>query len=116
MNIGKHGENLAVEYLERNGYDIIARNFRCRVGEIDIVARDRAHTETIVILEIKTRKTFHYGLPCESINDEKKKRVKKAAEIYAACNNQHTSGFRLDVIEILLMNGKTYIKHIKNAF
>lgn len=71
---GKTGEDISTEYLEKNGYQIIERNFRCNQGEIDIIAIQK---NEIIFIEVKTRSNAHYGLPAEAVNIPKKKHLKK---------------------------------------
>ena len=81
QRIGKLGEDLACKYLNENNYIIISRNFTCRQGEIDIVAKDNIKKE-LVLIEVKTRSNFKYGRPCEAINKEKKKHIYEASKYY----------------------------------
>ena len=76
---GRLGEDLAIKHLQENGYKIIQRNFECRQGEIDIIAKDK---EEIVIIEVKTRKCLEYGKPAEAVDEKKQKHIYKAAEYY----------------------------------
>ncbi|HWQ79318.1 MAG TPA: YraN family protein [Anaerovoracaceae bacterium] len=111
MKVGSWGEDAAEKYLRKKGYLILERNFRCRYGEIDIIAM--AGTE-LVFLEVKTRRNLNYGLPCESVTAAKVKHLKRAVSYYAStCPIRH-SGVRLDVIEILAKEGQAHIHHIEN--
>ena len=76
---GKLGEDLATKYLEKIGYKIVARNFRCRQGEIDIIARS---TEELVFVEVKTRTNLSYGSPAEAVDFTKQKHMEKVAKYY----------------------------------
>ena len=79
--IGKIGENLATEYLKKQGYTIIERNFVANQGEIDIVARDNSKRE-LVFIEVKTRTNTVYGRPIEAINESKQKHLISTAKYY----------------------------------
>jgi putative endonuclease len=68
MTLGSWGESIAAKFLTRKGYIILERNFRCRLGEIDIIALDR---KSIIFIEVKTRRNQKYGLPCEAVNTQK---------------------------------------------
>lgn len=111
-DIGNLGEDLASKYLEEQGYKIIERNFRCKLGEVDIIAMD---AEEIVFVEVKTRKVLVYGQPKDAVNKIKQKHIYKAAEYYLLINNGLDAYTRIDVIEIYLKGEKYKINHIKKA-
>lgn len=113
--IGKLGEDLAYQYLQKNNYKIIERNFTCRQGEIDIVAKDNKKKE-LVLIEVKTRTNFKYGNPCEAVNKQKKKHIYYAGQYYIYKNRIKNIPIRLDVIEIYIKNGTYHLNHIENAF
>lgn len=111
--LGSEGEILAVRYLKRQGYAIIARNFTTRVGEIDIIAKDG---ETIVFVEVKTRTNDAFGAPFESINAAKKKKLTNAASLFLKSLKKETPA-RFDIISIIRHpSGNNRIQHIKDAF
>ena len=116
ISLGRRGEETAVAYLKRSGYDILFRNFRCRLGEIDIVASDRAEPSALAAIEIKTRRSLAFGLPCESVTPEKRRKIARAAAAYAAYYGLDPDDFRIDIIEILYVGDKPYIRHLKNVF
>lgn len=113
--IGNLGEFLAANYLCSIGYTIIKKNFRCKIGEIDIIAKNR---NTICFIEVKTRSSRNYGEPCEAVNYFKKIKIYRTAYIYIQKNNLYGYDIRFDIIEIMLSsNRKNYnINIIKNAF
>lgn len=113
--IGKIGENLACKYLKGEGYIIIGRNFRCRQGEIDIIAKD-VNGKELVFIEVKTRTGFQYGRPAEAVDSCKQKNIYKCAEYYVFRNYINNVPIRLDVIEVFIKNTKVRINHIKQAF
>ena len=76
---GQIGENAAADVLRAKGYRILRQNYRCRYGEIDIVAERDGE---VSFVEVKTRQNLHYGRPCEAVTDEKKKHLKKAAHCF----------------------------------
>lgn len=115
QRIGKLGEDLAYQYLQKNNYKIIERNFTCRQGEIDIVAKDNRKKE-LVLIEVKTRTNFKYGNPCEAVNKQKKKHIYYAGQYYIYKNRIKNIPIRLDVIEIYIKNGTYHLNHIRNAF
>ncbi len=111
-NTGNIGEDIVTKYLEEKGYKIIERNFRCKLGEIDIIAQDK---EEIVFIEVKTRKILSYGNPADSVNEPKQKHIYKASEYYLLINNKLDDFTRIDVIEVYLNSSSYKINHIKKA-
>ena len=109
---GKIGEDIAVKYLENIKYKIIERNFECKQGEIDIIAKDK---EWIVFVEVKTRASVLYGLPKEAVNQNKKKHIYRSAEYYIYSRNLQNIPIRIDVIEVYKKHGKFWVNHIKQA-
>jgi putative endonuclease len=111
--IGSWGEKLAVDYLVQCGYKIIEKNFRCKIGEIDIIARDK---EYIVFVEVKYRKDISHGYPREAVNFYKQRTISKVALFYLKKNRLFDHSCRFDVLEILGQNTNLQITLIKNAF
>ena len=112
--IGKIGENLAVDYLKKNNYKIIQRNFECKSGEIDIIAIDlNVSPNEIVFFEVKTRTNNKYGKPIDAVNQIKQKHIYKATKYYLYIKGFESEYIRLDAIEIYIKNNKYYINHIK---
>lgn len=112
QTLGKWGENLACSYLEKNNYRIIEKNFRCRQGEIDIVAYDEEANE-VVFFEVKTRTSFNYGFPSEAVNNMKKRHIISSVKYYLFLNKMENIFVRIDVIEIVKNNKKYKLNHIK---
>ena len=113
-SVGNRGEELATAFLERNGFAIIERNFRCKGGEVDIVASEG---KTLVFVEVKSRKTMTYGVPQLAVTPFKQRQISKAALTWLARNYRHDSPARFDVIAILLSSDHQHqVEHIKNAF
>ena len=110
--IGRIGEDIATRYLEQIGYEIIDRNFECRQGEIDIIARDE---EYLVFIEVKTRASALYGQPKEAVDQVKKKHIYHSAEFYVYIKHWEDQPIRIDVIEVFKNQGKFQVHHIKNA-
>lgn len=108
---GSSGERIAEEYLKKEGYDILARNFRTRLGEIDIVA---SKGEYLVFVEVKARKSEAYGFPSESVTYAKQRKISMVASQYIKLNMYFGAAVRFDVIEVYLTEGR--INHIENAF
>lgn len=109
---GNIGEDIVAKYLEEKGYEIIERNFMCKLGEIDIIAQDK---DEIVFIEVKTRKILSYGNPADSVNEPKQKHIYKAAEYFLLINNKLDNFTRIDVIEVYLNDTGYKINHIKKA-
>lgn len=111
---GQEGEDIAVRFLQEQGYKILERNYRCAQGEIDIIACDN---EDLVFVEVKTRTSLAFGYPQESITRSKQFRLKKIALRYLAEKRPFYQNYRFDVVSILLKNGKIdSIDVIRNAF
>ncbi|MBR2431138.1 YraN family protein [bacterium] len=110
IQTGKKGENIACNYLIKNGYKILERNKRfSRYCEIDIIAQDK---ETIVFCEVKTRKTNICGSPFEAITKSKYQNIKKGIFFYMQ-DNPFYKKFRIDAISIIL-EPILEVKHLKN--
>ncbi len=111
--LGNNGEKIASEYLEKNNYEIIKRNFRCKQGEIDIIAYDNKNRE-YVFVEVKTRTNFEYGKPVDSVNKMKQKHIVSATKYYIYLHNLENKYIRFDIIEIYKKD-QYIINHIKNV-
>lgn len=108
--IGQNGEDIAVNYLKSLGYEIIERNFSCRQGEIDIIARDK---NEIVFIEVKTRTNSLYGMPADAVNEKKQNHLTEAIKYYIYRNHLENEFIRIDVIEVYLSGDNFKINHIK---
>ena len=109
---GKWGEYIACKYIERLDYRIIERNFKCKQGEIDIIAWEEAKKE-LVFIEVKTRKNNHYGKPIEAVDTTKKKHIYQAAQYYVYIHKINNMNLRFDVIEIYVLGKMAKVNHIK---
>jgi putative endonuclease len=110
--LGKKGEQLAVDYLINNNYTIIERNYRFDKAEVDIIAKKN---ETLAIIEVKTRSTADFGDPQDFVKPKQIQRLVKAVDEYVTENNLDVE-IRFDIIAIV-KTGKTYdIEHLRNAF
>lgn len=109
--IGTEYENMAAEYLIEKGYQILERNYRNKIGEIDIIAQQ---TDTIVYVEIKYRSSDKYGNPLDAVDYKKQKRISKVAMLHYVQNGARLhKQCRFDVIGIYA-DGR--IQHVENAF
>ncbi|MCW9037203.1 YraN family protein [Altibacter sp.] len=111
--LGKIGEQLAVEHLLRNGYAILERNFVFDKAEIDIVAQKEA--DTVVMVEVKTRNSDFFGDPQEFVTKNKIKLLVKAANEYMITNELNQE-VRFDIIAVLKNEKVEKIQHFENAF
>lgn len=111
---GADSESLAVEYILAKGFKILKRNFKFgKSGEIDIIAK---HGEVIVFIEVKSRKSFEYGSPIESVPNSKRQSIYHAAKGYLYVNKIVNAECRFDFIGIDLRKTTPEITHIENAF
>lgn len=108
---GDKGEEIAANFLQKKGYNILEKNFLVRRGEIDLVAESKE--KELVFVEVKTRKNTAFGLPVESISPQKGLRLTAAAYSYLKKYHRENEDFRIDVIGILFPGPE--ITHIKNA-
>ena len=114
VRVGKRGEDLACEELQRRGYVIVDRRFRTRRGEIDVVARDGA---VIVFVEVKARADGHFGNPLESITWQKRRRLGHMAAAYMFQKNLGDASCRFDVVSIVeAPDGARTVELIQGAF
>jgi len=113
IDLGKLGEDLALKRIKRLGYKCLIRNYRCPLGEIDIIAKDG---DTLVFIEIKTRRGRSLGYAKEAINRKKRRQVSKVALAYMKAHNCCDVKSRFDVVAINLTENKKQIEVIRNAF
>ena len=113
--VGKIGENLACKYLKENNYKILERNFNCRQGEIDIIAKDK-ETKELVFIEVRTRSSFKYKNSYNAVDTRRKEHIYNAAKFYIYKNRLQHSAIRFDVIEVFVSVESYRINHIKIAF
>lgn len=111
--VGKYGEDRASEFLERQGYQVIDRNWRCNIGEIDIVARDH---DCLVFAEVKTRTRVGFGHPFEAITGAKIQKMRQLVGEWCRANKIASVQVRLDAISVLLTSGRVHIEHLKQVF
>lgn len=113
LSLGRQGEELAARYLERRGCTILARNHRTPLGELDLIARDRAH---LLFVEVKTRRSAAFGAPAEAVDARKQRQIVRAAQWYLASCRHPDLQPRFDVIAVIAGPGEPVITHISNAF
>ena len=101
QKLGVKGEKLALQFLRSKGYEIISRNFSCRLGEIDIIARQGKAT---VFIEVKTRSCSDFGLPEDAIVKKKRRHLWRTAQFYIKNYAHQEDEFRFDLVAILWAN------------
>ncbi len=112
--LGRRGEQLAAEYLADRGYRIVERNWRCNLGEIDLIATRGGQT---VFVEVKTRSSKAYGHPFQAVTVTKLGRLRRLATIWCAQSPRRPARIRLDVIGIVAPPGGTAtIEHLEGVF
>jgi putative endonuclease len=111
--LGRRGERIAERHLRRLGYRILERNFRGAGAEIDLVAMDG---ETLVFVEVKTRRTAYYGTPQEAVNWYKQRHLRRAGQVYARSRRAEGRPMRFDVVAILEYGGRRHLELLKDAF
>jgi putative endonuclease len=110
---GESGEDLACEHLRRGGLRILARNYRCRAGEIDVVAEERG---TVVFVEVKERRGESHGSAVEAVTAAKRRKVVRAARAYATTHGLSDSPLRFDVVAIDWGPEGPRVRHDAGAF
>ena len=110
---GRHGEDLAARAYERDGYRIVCRNFRCSQGEIDLIA---SRGRTLVVSEVKTRRTDFYGDPAEAVTPVKQARLRRLAAAWLAENPGWGGDLRFDVVSVVIDRDGTRVTRLEDAF
>ena len=114
QRIGDRGETLALRYLAKKGYTPVERNYRTRLGEIDLIVRDKG---ALVFVEVKLRRGTGFGDPLEAVTPRKQARIRRVAELYLAEKGAGFDGeVRFDAVGILLGVGKPKLRHVEDAF
>ena len=109
---GRVGEEVACDYVKKLGYEIIEKNYRNKMGERDIIAKDK---NEIIFIEVKTRCQKKYGSPSEAVDRRKKRHIYHVAEFYLIINKLENAFCRIDVIEVYFKDEKIFVNHIKNS-
>ncbi len=111
--LGAEGERAAEKFLKRRRYTIVERNYRCPVGEVDLVALDG---RTVVFIEVKTRTGEGWGTPLEAVDRRKQRQVSRAAQYFLAQHRLQDREARFDVVGIWWDGGRIACELVKNAF
>ena len=112
--LGAHGERIAAAYLTDAGLRVLDRNWRCRDGELDIVARDG---DALVFCEVKTRRGTGYGEAVEAVGRDKQRRLRTLAQRWLAAHDEHAPELRFDVVGVLVRPSRpAVVTHLRAAF
>jgi len=112
-SIGAGGEQAAVDYLQKNGYEILKKNYRTCGVEIDLVAKK---DDTVCFIEVKTRGSEDFGLPEEYVDFRKRKRIIRGARVFLARKTYADARVRFDIISVVHQGKNPTIHHIEDAF
>jgi putative endonuclease len=113
QQFGKDSESLAVRYLRKNGYKILEQNYRNKIGEIDIIAKEKG---SLVFVEVKARKTHVFGNPKWAVTPKKQRKISMVALYYLKATKQTHVKARFDVVSLSLAKDNPQIEIVKNAF
>ncbi len=111
-DLGKKGEDMAVDFLLKNGYDIIARNYTYQKAEVDIIAQKE---DILAVVEVKTRTSADFGDPQQFLKPKQMQRIIKAVDEFVNVNEMDVE-VRFDIIAIVLNKKETTLEHLENAF
>jgi putative endonuclease len=110
---GRLGETIAMDYLRRYGYRIVESNYRCALGEIDVIATEG---KTVVFIEVKSRKTERFGEPQAAVGLQKQKKISMVAQNYLKEKKLNNVKARFDVVAVRLLPQGPKVELIRNAF
>ena len=111
--LGAYGERVAAAHLVDAGMSIVDRNWRCDIGEIDIVARDG---DTLVVCEVKTRRGEEYGSPLEKVTSDKAERLRRLSARWIAERGVHPSDVRIDIVGVVRSSrGRAQVEHVRGV-
>ena len=112
--LGRRGEDEAVRYLEGRGLVVLSRNWRCRDGELDVVATD---SDRLVVCEVKTRSGTRYGAPAEAVTSRKAATIRRVTHAWLAAHHVRWCEVRFDVVAVLVEPGRPItLQHYEAAF
>ncbi|GAA5120517.1 YraN family protein [Haloechinothrix salitolerans] len=114
QELGREGEELAARHLERQGFTVLARNWRSRAGELDIIA---SRGTLLIVCEVKTRSGTGFGVPAESVTRTKIARIRRLTQLWQCTYHRPWGQTRFDVISVLFdQDGQAWLQHIEGAF
>ena len=109
--LGRFGEDVAVRHLEDDGYVVLDRNWRCEIGEIDIVAREH---DVLVVCEVKTRSSLRHGSPFEAITERKLHRLERLGIAWMRAHSVRPRSMRIDIVSVLRPpSGPIVVDHVR---
>jgi putative endonuclease len=111
--VGRFGEQVAADHLEKMGIAVLSRNWRCAEGELDIVAREG---DALVFCEVKTRSSIRFGDPSEAVSADKAARIRRLALRWLAANGISGRELRFDVVTVLRSADGVRVRHLRGAF
>jgi putative endonuclease len=111
--LGKEGERLAERYLQKKGYKLVERNYRCTAGELDLIVLDQ---RVVVFVEVKTRTGHGFGTPLEAVESRKQRKMIQAAQFFLAVKGLQQRDARFDVVGVSWAGREPIVEHIENAF
>lgn len=111
--LGKKGEEIALQFLKKKGYRILQKNYVCKLGEIDLIAQEK---DTLTFVEVKTRRSTTFGPPQMAVDQKKQEQLSKAALHFLKERRLEEAKARFDVVAILLSPQGAEIELIRNAF
>ena len=111
--LGKEGERVAERYLQKKGYVLVERNYRCPAGELDLIVLDR---RVVVFVEVKTRTGLGFGSPLEAVEFRKQRKMIQVAQFFLAEKRLQQRDARFDVIGVSWLGREPVVEHIENAF
>ncbi len=117
VSIGGNAERAACDYLSSHGYRVLETNYRCKLGELDIIAEDAEGVLCFVEVRSRTRGPRDFGRPCETIGREKQRRIVRAAEHYLFARQVNPDrAMRFDVVGVLFDANSVTLELIRDAF
>ena len=111
--LGKEGERVAERYLQKKGYMLVERNYRCPAGELDLIVLDR---RVVVFVEVKTRTGLGFGSPLEAVEFRKQRKMIQVAQFFLAEKRLQQRDARFDVVGVSWLGREPIVEHIENAF
>jgi len=109
--VGRYGEDVAARHLSEHGLVVLQRNWRCELGEIDIIAREG---DCLVVIEVKTRRSDAYGSPLEAVTPRKVARLRRLAARWLAESGLHPPAVRIDVVAVRRPpSGPAQVEHLR---
>ena len=111
--LGKEGERVAERYLQKKGYKLVERNYRCAAGELDLIVLDR---RVVVFVEVKTRTGHGFGSPLEAVEFRKQRKMIQAAQFFLAEKRLEQRDARFDVVGVSWPGREPVVEHVENAF